>query len=157
VPGQPRCKSDTVIRAAAAGGGVLGVTLVRAFVGRGRPGLDDLVAHIDHVARLVGVEHVGIGSDVDADAVDPATGRVRPAYAIRGLDPAMRAFQLADALLARGYAGRDVERVLGGNFLRALAANWPRGPERAGAERRAQRDPFCPAPNPRPPLPAAGG
>jgi membrane dipeptidase len=154
VPGQPRCKSDAVIRAAAAGGGVLGVTMVRAFVGRGQPGLDDLVAHVEHVARLVGVEHVGIGSDVDADAVDPATGRVRPAYSIRGLEPGARVFQLADALLARGWLARDVESVLGGNFLRALAANWP-APALVGDGRAESRDPFCPAPHPA--GPAAAG
>lgn len=148
VPAQPRCKSDTVIRAAAAKGGVMGITAVRAFVGRGTPTLSDLLDHFDHVARLVGVEHVGLGSDVDVTAVDPATGRIRPFYDIRGLDPAARVFQIADGLLRRGYGPRDVELMLGGNFLRALAGIWPADSWSLVPEREARRDPFCAAPAP---------
>ena len=144
VPRQPRCKSDAVLRALAANGGVLGVTLVRAYVGGGAPTLDDLLDHFDHVARLAGVDHVGLGSDLDADGVDPGTGRLRAAYLIHGLDPGVRAFQLAEGLLGRGYGERDVEAMLGGNFLRALAANWPL--DAAAPEPWARRDPFCPAP-----------
>jgi len=150
VPGQPRCKSDAVIRALAAGGGVFGITLVRAFVGRSDPTIDDVLDHFEHVARLVGPEHVGLGSDLDADAFDPATGRVRPPYAIRGIDPSIRAFQLADGLLGRGFGRDDVERMLGGNFLRALAANWPT-PAAPPSVAAARRDPFCPAPRRLPP------
>lgn len=55
----PRCKSDNVIRAMARTGGVMGLTTLAAFVsGRPHAGLSDLLSHFDHVARLVGVEHV---------------------------------------------------------------------------------------------------
>lgn len=144
VPAQPRCKSDRVIRAAAAKGGVLGLTTVRPFVGRGAPSLDDLLDHFDHVVRIAGIEHVGLGSDVDVGARDPATGRVRPFYAIRGLDPATRVFQIADGLLRRGYPADDVELVLGGNFRRALASIWPADSWWIVPERETRRDPFCP-------------
>ena len=121
----PRCKSDKVIRRMAAGGGVMGITVVRTLVGRSSPSLDDLLDHFDHVARLVGVEHVGLGSDVDLDGVDPVTGRPYPYYQIRGLDLPQRVFQITEGLFRRGYGDGDVGLILGGNFLRALSAIWP--------------------------------
>jgi membrane dipeptidase len=154
VPGQPRCKSDAVVRALAAKGGVMGITLVRAFVGGRPPTLERVLDHFDHVARLVGPEHVGLGSDVDIDASDPATGAPRPTYAIDGLVPAARVFQLADGLLGRGWPPRDVEGALGGNFRRALAAIWPPAGGGSGAAEPAARDPFCPAPRPHAPASA---
>ncbi len=147
VPGQPRCKPDGVIRRLARRGGVLGVTVVRAFVSRRpAPALDDLLDHFDHVARLVGVEHVGLGSDLDADGLDPRTGRPRPPYAIAGLDARARVFQIADGLLGRGYGRDEVELVLGGNFLRALAQIWPDEAPESIAGPPERRDPFCPVP-----------
>jgi membrane dipeptidase len=150
-PGHPRCKSDAVIRRMAASGGVMGITVVRAFVGGSRPSLDDLLGHYDHVARLVGVEHVGLGSDTDVTALDAKTGKVRSFYAIRGLDPATRTYQIADGLLRRGYSPEAVELVLGGNFRRALAAIWHTEPRSVDASRELRRDPFCPTPRPAPP------
>ncbi|HEX9635938.1 MAG TPA: membrane dipeptidase [Acidobacteriota bacterium] len=147
VPGQPRCKSDAVIKQLAAGGGVMGITIVRGFVGRSAaPSLEDLLDHFDHVARLVGPEHVGLGSDVDVEAVRPATGKPDPLYAIRGLDPALRVFQIADGLLRRGYGAPDVGLILGGNFLRVLAAIFPDASWHPVPQWQTQRDPFCPAP-----------
>lgn len=148
VPHQRRCKSDRVIQLMAAGGGVMGITLVRGFVGTGSPDLEDVLEHIDHVARLVGVEHVGLGSDVDLEGLDPSTGRPSPIYQIRGLDMRWRVFQLADGLLRRGYGPEDVQLILGGNFQRALAAIWSGAPFTALSERQQRRDPFCPAPAP---------
>jgi membrane dipeptidase len=151
-PGQPRCKSDRVIRAMARSGGVMGMTIVRAFVKLGgRPTIDDLIDHFHYAARLVGIEHVGLGSDVDPAAVDPKTGRSHPLYAIRGLDPVARVFQIADGLLGRGYSTGDVRLVLGDNFRRALAGTWPEGSWQPMPERNLKRDPFCPAPFPRGP------
>ena len=98
------------------------------------------------MARLVGVEHVGLGSDTDVDTIDPATGLPRSFYAIRGLDPVARVFQIADGLLRRGFSAADVQLVLGGNFMRALAAIWPAHTWSIADERELRRDPFCPAP-----------
>jgi membrane dipeptidase len=144
VPWQPRCKSDEIIRLMAAGGGVMGITVVRAFVG-GSPHLGDLLDHFDHVARLVGPEHVGLGSDVDLDGLG-STGLPSPTYRIEGLSLPYRVFQIADGLLARGWRPEDVAGVLGGNFLRVLAAIWPRPDWPPLTERWPRRDPFCPAP-----------
>jgi membrane dipeptidase len=149
VPGQPRCRSDELIRAVARGGGVMGVTVVRAFVSASRrPTLDHLLDHFDHVAKLVGVEYVGLGSDVDVTAADPQTGRLNPFYDIVGLDPVARVFQIADGLLGRGWSPSAVKLALGGNFERALGAIWHPPPRPPAA---APRDPFCPAPGRRVP------
>jgi membrane dipeptidase len=123
----PRCKSDTVIRAMAARGGVMGITAVAAFVGGSPATLDGVLDHFDHVARVAGVEHVGIGSDVAADAVDPRTGRALARYAVQGLPPARRVFDLTEGLIRRGYDDRAIELILGGNFQRVLSAIWGEG------------------------------
>ncbi len=119
----PRNKSDAVIRSLAARGGVMGIAAVRAFLGA-RPTIEGLLDHFVHVAELVGVEHVGIGSDCDLDPPDPATGRVRAAYDIQGLSNSRRAYDLAAGLLGRGFGDAEVELVLGGNFRRALGRIW---------------------------------
>lgn len=153
VPSQPRCKSDVLLRAMARRGGVVGITIVRAFVARTNPSLADLLDHFDHAASVAGVEHVGLGSDVDASALDPATGRPDPIYRVRGLEPEARVFQIADGLLRRGWIADDVRLVLGGNFRRALRAIWPRAPDRDSARWSLGRDPFCPvAPRSLPPF-----
>lgn len=158
VPGQPRCKSDSVIRLMAAGGGVMGITAVPSFVSRSRsPTISHLLDHFDHVVRVAGVEHVGLGSDVDVTALDPATGRINPFYAIRGLDPVGRVFQIADGLLARGYSEQAVKLILGGNFQRVLTTIFPAESWQLLPERETRRDPFCPAPHRRSPLPVARG
>jgi membrane dipeptidase len=155
VPAQPRCKSDDVLKALAANGGVMGITVVRAFVGSGRtPTFDDLLDHFDHLVKVAGIEHAGIGSDVDVTALDPRTGRTNPIYSVLGLDPVARVFQIADGLLQRGYSAKNVELVLGGNFYRALGAIFtaPAASAASGAaQRSAKRDPFCPAPQRRGP------
>jgi len=146
---QPRCKSDSLIRELAARGGVMGITMVRPFVSSSSsPNLDHVLDHFDHVARLVGVEHVGLGSDVDVTGIDPATGRRNPIYDIAGLEPRARVFQIADGLLRRGWSGRAIELILGENFRRALGEIWKDSKPRNLPTR---RDPFCPAPRRRVP------
>jgi membrane dipeptidase len=71
--------------------------------------LQDAVAHIEHVVRLVGVDHVGIGSDWDGISSVPA-----------GLDDVSRMPLLTAALLDRGYSEQDVKKILSGNFLRVM-------------------------------------
>lgn len=153
-PGHPRCKPDSVIRRMARHGGVMGISIVRAFVSRKRtPDFSDLLDHFDHVARVAGVEHVGLGSDTDLTAINPRTGRANPVYAIRGLDPEIRVFQIVDGLLRRGWSEADVRLMLGGNFLRALAAILPDDPRQPlRSEETLRRDPFCPAPRPHGPI-----
>src|SRR4029077_2961094 len=68
--------TDEQIKAVAATGGVVGVNGLGLYLGNGPPRVEELVAHIDYVVKLVGAEHVGIGLDYDpgnnAD-LDPAT------------------------------------------------------------------------------------
>jgi membrane dipeptidase len=130
----PRCKSDAVIRGMAARGGVMGITVVPAFVSSRQPAtIDNVLDHFDRVARLAGVEHVGLGSDVDPDALDPRTGHVRARYDVHGMVPARRVFDLTEGLLRRGYSDRAIEQILGGNFQRALGESWETAPVAATA------------------------
>ena len=116
-PGVPRCKPDEVIQSAARGGGVFGITSVRHFVRARDPvGIEDVLDHFDHAIRLVGVEHVGLGSDFDLDA--------HPAYDIPGLNHPRRVYALTEGLIRRGYSDANIGLILGGNFQRALRQIW---------------------------------
>jgi len=116
-PGVSRCKPDEVIRASARGGGVLGITAVRHFVRAKDPvTIEDVLDHFDHAVKLVGVEHVGVGSDFDLDA--------HPAYDIPGLNHSNRIYRLTEGLLQRGYTSAHLSLMLGGNFQRALKEIW---------------------------------
>lgn len=116
-PGTARCKPDEVIQAAARGGGVIGITAVRQFVRDRNPvTVEDVLDHFDHAVRLVGVEHVGIGSDFDLDA--------HPTYDIPGLNHPRRIYELTEGLLRRGYTDTHLALMLGGNFQRALRQIW---------------------------------
>ena len=117
-----RCKTDEAIRRMAAKGGVMGVTMVRGFASAGGvTTMDAVLDHIDHIARLVGVEHAGVGSDVDLDGRDAHTPRK---YDLDGIDYSKKIFDLTEGLVRRNYSSRDIELILGGNFERALAAMW---------------------------------
>jgi membrane dipeptidase len=116
----PRCKSDEVITGMAKTGGVMGITGIRAFVSRQQnPTVNDVLNHFDHVVRLAGVEHVGIGSDTDLGNRSAGARTTRPIH-VAGLNHARRIFAIADGLLQRGYTDRHVEAILGGNFQRAM-------------------------------------
>jgi len=76
-----------------------------------RATLDDVVAHIDHVVKLVGVDSVGIGSDFDGVECTP-----------EGLDDVSKFPNLTRALMDNGYSAEDVQKIYGGNFLREMRA-----------------------------------
>ncbi len=76
------------------------------------PSLDDLVAHFEHIIELVGVDHVGLGSDFDGMGAPPA-----------GLEHIGLIKNLSDALIAKGYSAEDMKKILGGNLLRVMRAN----------------------------------
>lgn len=121
----PRCKSDRVIKAMAQKGGVMGITVIPAFVKSGQPArIEHVLDHFEHVIRVAGIEHVGLGSDADVDAIDPRTNRVRPRYNVLGLKHPRRVFDLAEGLIRRGYTDRQIELALGGNFRRVLGEIW---------------------------------
>jgi membrane dipeptidase len=139
VPGHPRCKTDEAIRKMGASGGVMGITGVRMFVKTSEPTtIEDALNHFDHVAKLVGPEHLGVGSDIDLDGYDdmpPELNRqLRAGYKdsygfrdkidIEGIDHPRRMFDLAEGLIRRRYNDREIEGVLGGNFKRVLSQLW---------------------------------
>ena len=70
--------------------------------------LDDVVAHIDHVVQLVGVDHVGLGSDFDGVGDSLPTD----------LKDASDLPNLIAALLEKGYSDEDIEKILSGNLIR---------------------------------------
>ncbi|MGA2878909.1 MAG: membrane dipeptidase [Bryobacteraceae bacterium] len=140
VPASARCKTDEAIRLLAAQGGVIGITMVRSFVQTSGPAtIEDVLDHIDHVAKLVGVEHVGIGSDVDLDGRDTRPGRIHPRkrFDLDGIDYSQKIFDLAEGLIQRKYSSGDIALILGGNFQRALGSVWSPEPLRPSVETQA--------------------
>jgi membrane dipeptidase len=138
--GHPRCKSDEAIRAVGKAGSVMGITGVRNFVSAREPTtVDSVIDHFDHVRKLIGVEHVGVGSDMDLDGYDdlePAalqqlkanykeSYRFREKIDIEGLDHPKRMFDLTEGLIRRKYSDAEIKGILGGNFMRVLAEIWP--------------------------------
>ncbi len=74
-----------------------------------RPPLVSLIDHIGHVARVAGIDHVGIGTDFDGISALP-----------EGIDSAADLGKVTDALAARGYSSDDLQKILGGNLLRVF-------------------------------------
>jgi membrane dipeptidase len=87
-----------------------------------RPPLKSLIDHIDHIAKVAGVDHVGLGSDFDG--VSGATPQ--------GIDSAADLPKITQALLDRGYSAEDINKILGGNLMRVF-----REVERVSREMRA--------------------
>ena len=77
-----------------------------------RPSLEQLMAHLDHIVRLIGPDHVGIGSDFDGISSSP-----------KGLDDVTSYPLLTDALLKRGFTKKQITNILGGNIIRVWKAN----------------------------------
>jgi membrane dipeptidase len=75
-----------------------------------RAGLDDYLDHIDYVAKRIGIDHVGIGTDFDHGA------------GIVGFKDASEAHNLTRGLLSRGYSDADIAKIWSGNFLRVKRA-----------------------------------
>ncbi|HEY5405788.1 MAG TPA: dipeptidase [Ginsengibacter sp.] len=77
-----------------------------------RPPLSMLIDHIEYIIKLVGVDYVGLGSDFDGINVTPLQ-----------LDDVTDYPLITKALVERGYSEKDIDKILGGNFLRVLRAN----------------------------------
>jgi membrane dipeptidase len=122
-PGTARCKTDEAIKKLAGKGGVMGITLVRLFVGGRSPAtIENALDHVDHIARLVGVEHVGVGTDVDLAGRD--SNRHARHADLDGLQYAKKIFSLTAGLLRRNYSRGDIELIVGKNFERVLSNIW---------------------------------
>src|SRR5262249_10182190 len=123
----------------AAKGGVMGITGVRMFVKDKEPTtIEDIVDHIDHVVKLVGIEHVGIGSDSDLmgydhmpkDQYEKLKAAYKASYAFSDkidtavFDHPLKSNDLTAPLFKLGYNEANVQAVLGGTFRRLLASTW---------------------------------
>jgi membrane dipeptidase len=143
----PRLKTDEAIRKLAAKGGVMGITGVRNFVKDKEPTtVEDIVDHIDHVVKLVGIEHVGIGTDSDLmgydhmppDQYKQLKAGYKSSYAFRdkidtdGFNHPRKMFDLTAALVRRGYNDSNIQAVLGGNFRRLLGSTWTDSQKKTG-------------------------
>jgi len=75
-----------------------------------RPPLSSLIDHIDHIAKVAGIDHVGLGSDFDGVSGETP----------EGIDSAADLPKITQALLDRGYSANDIRKILGGNILRVF-------------------------------------
>jgi membrane dipeptidase len=135
----PRNLSDAQLKAVAAKGGVAGMATFADFVGdttQGQPTVDQFVDHIAYAADLIGIDHVGIGTDI-METVGPAgvwwnnnTKRRYPEicgamdehmHGISGFERWDDFPNATEALLSRGFSQDDVRKVIGGNFKRVLS------------------------------------
>jgi len=76
-----------------------------------RPPFQSLIDHIDHMAKVAGVDHVGLGSDFDGVAALP-----------EGMDSVADLPKITQALVERGYTAEQIHKILGGNLLRVMRA-----------------------------------
>jgi membrane dipeptidase len=145
VHASPRNVSNELIDAIAKSGGVIGVVGFPAMVAvTTKPSLDHFVAHIDAIVQRVGIEHVGLGIDYYVWQAGVASDEVAmrgykeairagtwgsaypppPHYYPAGIETPRTLPNLTQALLQRGYAENDVQKVLGGNWLRVMRTVW---------------------------------
>jgi len=141
-PDHARCKTDEMIRGMARTGGAMGIPFLRMMIRADEPvTVGHVIDHFDHVVKLVGVEHVGVGSDMDVVGnPNPVNGepmRETPNWdryrlhkdergqwmlTIRGLDHPRRMFDLTEGLIRHGYTDQHIRLMLGGNWRRVMGA-----------------------------------
>jgi membrane dipeptidase len=128
----PRNLTDDQIKAIAKGGGVIGLSTNASMTSNeiDKPTVDDLIKHADHIAGLVGIDHVGLGPDhlefeLKVNLWAPAPGWLegvyygtKDTYYIQNLKN-VKGFPLfTETLVNRGYSDEDIKKILGGNWLR---------------------------------------
>ncbi len=145
VPECLRCKSDEAFRKLAAIGGVSGIPMIRFMIQHRAPvTVENVVDHIEYLYRLIGAEHVGIGSDLDMMGLSngmPASGKLEIAdqpnferyhayFAdngmahVDGLNHPRRLFDITEAMVQRRHSDTNIRLLLGGTFSRVLSEVW---------------------------------
>lgn len=142
-----RCKSDEELKAIADTNGLIGVYVYPSMLGPNAT-INTMLDHVDYIAKLAGVDHVSIGTDAGYQPPWPKKIKGYPQSRFSGnwwgnwnkknqplpyTDEAERG-SLAwtnwplytVGLVMRGYSDKDIEKILGGNFMRVLEANRPR-------------------------------
>ena len=105
----PRNLTDEQMRRLAAKGGVMQVTFYNGFLCKdGEASILDAVNHLNHAVNVMGIEHVGIGTDFDGDG------------GIRGCASASELINFTRRLLLERYTEAQIEMIWGGNFLRVM-------------------------------------
>jgi membrane dipeptidase len=120
--------TDEQLRGIAATGGVIGLNLLACFIDQDNPTIDRVVDHYEHLAEVVGIDHIGVGPDFIADIYDdlyPANADLSiealdPRLNIEGLHASRHLPNLTAALLRRGFSEDDVRLILGENYLRVF-------------------------------------
>lgn len=106
----PRNLTDEQMRRLADHGGVMQVTLYNGFLKKeGEATIRDAFKHLEHAINVMGIDHVGLGTDFDGDG------------GVRGLRDASELFNFTRQLLAHHYSERDIQKIWGGNFLRVMS------------------------------------
>ena len=105
----PRNLTDDQMRALAAKGGVMQVTLYNGFLVKdGQATIEDAMRHLDHAISVMGIDHVGLGTDFDGDG------------GICGLASSSELLNFTRQLLERQFSEQDIQKIWGGNFLRVM-------------------------------------
>ena len=106
----PRNLTDEQMRALAAKGGVMQVTMYNGFLVKdGEATVLDALRHLEHAIEVMGIDHVGIGTDFDGDG------------GVRGMANAAELINFTRLLLSRQFSEQDIEKIWGGNFLRVMS------------------------------------
>jgi membrane dipeptidase len=105
----PRNLTDDQMRALAAKGGVAHITLYHGFLrSQGEASIMDAMSHLEHAIQIMGIDHVGLGTDFDGDG------------GVKGIADSSELINFTLQLLHRKYSERDIEKIWGGNWLRVM-------------------------------------
>jgi membrane dipeptidase len=142
----PRHRTDDELKAVADTGGVIGIYIMPYLAKGKQPTADDVIAHLEHAVKVVGEDHVALGTD---GTISPTTltdeyrenfknmtrrraelGIAAPYETETGylfasdLNMPARFETLAERLLARGHSETRIEKLLGANLLRLFTESW---------------------------------
>ena len=105
----PRNLTDDQVRALAQKGGVAQTTIYHGFLKKdGEATINDVIAHLEHAIDVMGIDHVGLGTDFDGDG------------GVRGLANSSELINFTRRLLARRFSEHDIQKIWGGNFMRVM-------------------------------------
>ena len=133
----PRAKDDELLKAIAEKGGYVGVLVIQGFLNEKlEPTIGDWLDHIDYIANLIGIDHVGIGTDYYGHSIPSKLAAKLDEFLIKlGMGPEVGgSFQykmknfghytefpnLIEGLVDRGYSDNEINKIAGGNFLRVF-------------------------------------
>jgi membrane dipeptidase len=132
-----RNKRDEAFRSLAAKGGVAGAVLLPSWLTlHGQAGLEDYLNAVDYLVRLMGIDHVGLGTDfmeeIPAETMTTALKGISAedlaqfysSTIVEGLESPVKFPRVTEGLLSRGYSPLDVKKIMGGNWVRLYEEVW---------------------------------